>query len=128
MSCLRLFIHTKILNLRLLSSSLVLQVKFLSFFFRHDAHKRQGFGQKMSWHQDSIIPKGHRMSMKDALHLVSIGTPAMIMLPGWSLNLTKHLQSIKIAYEELRVQGLHSFTKGPLKNECHFLYRCICLK
>ena len=56
------------------------------------------------------------MSMKDALHLVSTGTIAKIMLPDWSLKLTKHLQSIKIAYEELQVQRLHSFTtKGAIK-------------
>jgi hypothetical protein len=65
----------------------------------------------MSWHQENIIPKGHQMSMKEALHMVSIGTPAKVMLPGWSLKLTKHLQSIKIAYEELQVQRLHSFPK-----------------
>jgi cytochrome P450 len=62
-----------------------------------------GFGQKMSWHQDRTIPKGHRMSMKDALYLVSTGTSAKLMLPDWSLKLTKHLQSIRIAYEELQM-------------------------
>jgi hypothetical protein len=81
----------------------------------------------MSWHQDKTIPKGHRMTMKDALHLVSTGTSAKIMLPDWSLNLTKHLHSIKVAYEELQVQRLHSFTKGLLKMNV-ILYRCICLK
>jgi len=43
------------------------------------------------------------MSMKEALHLVSVGTTAKIALPDWSLKLTKHLQSIKIAYEELQM-------------------------
>ena len=42
--------------------------------------------------------------MKDALHLVSTGTLELIMLPDWSLNLTKELRSIKIAYEELKVR------------------------
>ena len=63
-----------------------------------------GFGQQMSWHQEDIIAKGHQMSMRDALHIVSVGTLEKVMLPGWSLNLTKHLQSIKIAYEELQVR------------------------
>ena len=69
----------------------------------------------MSWHEDKTIPNGHQMSMKDAVRLVSTGTSAKILLPDWSFKLTKHLQSIKIAYEELQVQRLHSFTKGPVK-------------
>ena len=68
----------------------------------------------MTWHQDRMIPKGHQMSMKDALHLVSTGLTAKIMLPDWSLKLTKRLQSIRIAYEELQVQRLHLFTKGVI--------------
>ena len=123
-----IFSHANILNLRLLSLSLVLQViSVFCFFFRHNAHIWQGFGQKMSWHEDKTIPKGHRMSMKDALHLVSTGTPVKVMLPDWSLKFTKYTQNIKIAYDELQVQRLHSFMKGPLKINL-ILNRCICLK
>ena len=75
----------------------------------------------MTWHQDMNIPDGHRMSMKDALYLVSKGTAAKVMLPNWSLKLTKHLRSIKIAYEELQVQRLHSFTKGLFNMNVIFL-------
>ena len=81
----------------------------------------------MTWHEDRSIPKGHQMSMKDALNLVSKGTPVKVIFPDWSLKLTKHLRSIKVAYEELKVQRLHSFAKGPLKMNL-ILYRCICLK
>jgi hypothetical protein len=73
-----------------------------------------GFGQQMSWDQDSIIPKGHQMSMRDALHIVSIGTLSKVMLPDWSLKLTKHLQSIKIAYEELRVQKFQRISRAAI--------------
>ena len=69
----------------------------------------------MTWHEDKSIPKGHQMSMKDALNLVSKGTPVKVIFPDWSLKLTKHLRSIKVAYEELKVQRLHSFANGPLK-------------
>ena len=43
------------------------------------------------------------MSMKNALHIVSTGTVTKGMLPDWSLKLTKYLQSVKIAYDELQV-------------------------
>jgi len=62
-----------------------------------------GFGQKMSWQKDTTIPKGHRISMKDALQVVSANIFVKVLLPDWSLNLTKGLQSIKIAYDELQM-------------------------
>ncbi|KAF8804431.1 cytochrome P450 [Phlegmacium glaucopus] len=62
-----------------------------------------GFGQKMSWHEETTIPKGHQMSMKDALHIVSTETMVKVMFPDWALGLTKRLQSVKIAYEELQM-------------------------
>ena len=82
----------------------------------------------MSWHQDKTIPKGHEMSMKDALHLVSMGVSAKVMLPDWSLKLTKHLQSIRIAYEELRVQIFALFSEKAIRKMNVILYRCICLR
>ena len=82
----------------------------------------------MSWHQDKTIPKGHQMSMKDALHLVSMGITAKVMLPDWSLKLTKHLQSIRIAYEELRVQRFAFFSEKIIKKMSGILYRCTCLR
>ena len=61
----------------------------------------------MSWHEDKIIPKGHQMSMKNALQVVSMGIFFKLMLPDWILKLTKRLQTIRIAYNELPVQIAH---------------------
>jgi hypothetical protein len=68
-----------------------------------------GFGQQMSWKEDTITPEGHRMSMKEALHIVSTGTFFRVLLPDWVLNLTKRTESIRIAFEELQVQIGHSY-------------------
>ena len=57
----------------------------------------------MSWSEDTIKPKGHQMSMQEALHIVSTGTFFRVMLPDWVLNLTKRTEAIKIAFEELQV-------------------------
>ena len=51
-----------------------------------------------------IIPKGHRMSMNEALHIVSTGTYFKTLLPDWILKLTKRLDTIRVAFEELQVQ------------------------
>ena len=61
----------------------------------------------MSWHEDKIIPKGHQMSMKNALQVISTGTFFKLILPDWSLKLTKRLQTIRMAFEELQVQITH---------------------
>ena len=63
-----------------------------------------GFGQKNSWNEDTIIPMGHQMSMNEALHIVSTGIFLRTLLPDWILKLTKRLDSIRIAFEELQVQ------------------------
>ena len=51
-----------------------------------------------------MIPKGHQMSMRDALHGVSTGIFVKLILPDWSLKLAKQLQTIRLAFEELQVR------------------------
>jgi hypothetical protein len=61
----------------------------------------------MSWNEDKIIPKGRRMSMNEALHIVCTGIFIRALFPDWILKLTKQLDSIRIAFEELPVQISH---------------------
>ena len=84
----------------------------------------------MSWNEDTIIPKGHQMSMNEALHIVSTGTFIRLLLPDWILNLTKRLKSIRVAFEELQVYKIFN-TFSLFLNSLfiiYCLYRCICLK
>ena len=91
---------------RLLSLSLVLQV-IAYWLLSRRIFTITGFGQQMSWNEDMIIPKGHRMSMNEALHIVSTGTFFRALFPDWILKLTKRLDSIRVAFEELQVQIAH---------------------
>ena len=43
------------------------------------------------------------MSMKEALHIVCPGIFVRALLPDWILKLTKRLENVKIAFEELQV-------------------------
>ena len=61
----------------------------------------------MSWNEVKNIPKGHQMSMNEALHIVCTGTFIRLLLPDWILKLTKRLDSIRVAFEELQVQTSH---------------------
>lgn len=49
------------------------------------------------------------MSMKKALQVVSTGIFFKIMLPEWGLGLTKKLETIKIAFDELQVRSTKYF-------------------
>ena len=78
----------------------------------------------MSWNEAKIIPKGHLMSMNEALHIVCTGTFIRVLFPDWILKLTKRLDSIRVAFEELQVQISHYtdidiFFYHPLSVDVH---------
>ena len=49
------------------------------------------------------VPPGHKMSFKDALHYTSTNMIVPVVFPGWALNLTAKLRTIRDAVKELRV-------------------------
>ncbi|KAF8895567.1 cytochrome P450 [Infundibulicybe gibba] len=61
-----------------------------------------GFGRSISWEEDSAIPPGHKLSFKDALHIVSTGVIAKIIVPDWAMGMTSHLREIRLAFSELQ--------------------------
>ncbi|KAF8903954.1 cytochrome P450 [Gymnopilus junonius] len=61
-----------------------------------------GFGRRISWHDDVVIPPGHTMTYKDALHIVSSDVFFKVLLPDWALsNLGPRMKNIKTAFDEL---------------------------
>ncbi|KAF8811211.1 cytochrome P450 [Phlegmacium glaucopus] len=61
-----------------------------------------GFGRSVSWkEEDTIIPPGHTMSYKEALHVVTTDFIIKLLAPSWALGLTARLQKVKLAFEEL---------------------------
>ena len=63
----------------------------------------EGFGRKVSWEDDAIIPSGHQMAFKEALHIVSTGIVTKMIVPNWALGFTQQLREIRLAFEELQV-------------------------
>ena len=68
------------------------------------------------------------MSMNEAIHIVCTGTFVRILLPDWILKLTKQLDSIRIAFEELQVQTSYFIEQIDILNVTIHFCRCICLK
>ncbi|KDR75779.1 hypothetical protein GALMADRAFT_248468 [Galerina marginata CBS 339.88] len=61
-----------------------------------------GFGRKISWHDDVVIPAGHQMTFKDSLHIASSDIIFKAILPDWALKYgTARLRNVKTAFEEL---------------------------
>jgi hypothetical protein len=53
-----------------------------------------------------IVPPGHQMTFKDALHVSSAHPGPKIVLPSWAMNLTEHTRRINLAFKELEVLAL----------------------
>ena len=50
-----------------------------------------------------VIPPGHQMTFKDALHVLSKNLVLKIALPKWAMNLTERTRRINLAFIEMKV-------------------------
>jgi hypothetical protein len=62
-----------------------------------------GFGRQVTWTSDLVVPPGHQMTFKDALHILSTNVVLKIMVPDWAKNLTERTRKVNLAFAELRV-------------------------
>ena len=53
-----------------------------------------------------MIPAGHVMTYKHALHVVTTDFFFKLLLPDWALNLTERTRNVATAFDELRVSLL----------------------
>ena len=63
----------------------------------------EGFGRKVSWADDDIIPSGHQMAFKQALHIVSTDYLMKLIVPDWVFGFTQRLRDAWLAFDELQV-------------------------
>jgi cytochrome P450 len=61
-----------------------------------------GFGRRVTWTTDLVVPPGHQMTFKDALRTLSTNFPLIIILPGWAKNLTQRTRRVHLAFRELK--------------------------
>ncbi|KAG6813563.1 hypothetical protein H0H92_009955 [Tricholoma furcatifolium] len=60
-----------------------------------------GFGRTISWKDDDIVPAGHQLTFKNALHIVTTDVFLKLIVPERALGLTKRLRDVRLAFEEL---------------------------
>jgi cytochrome P450 len=61
-----------------------------------------GFGRRMTWTSDLVVPPGHQMTFKDALHILSTNLIQKLVTPDWAKHLTKSSRKIELAFRELK--------------------------
>ena len=62
-----------------------------------------GFGRRVTWTSDTVVPPGHQMTFKDALQILSNNIILKIVVPGWAMNLTKQTRKVGLAFTDLKV-------------------------
>ncbi|KAL0062629.1 hypothetical protein AAF712_010466 [Marasmius tenuissimus] len=60
-----------------------------------------GFGRRISWKDDTILPSGHKLTFKEALSTVSEDIFIKVLCPDALLGATERLRRVKSAFEEL---------------------------
>jgi hypothetical protein len=62
-----------------------------------------GFGRRVTWTSDLVVPPGHQMTFKDALHILSTNLIQKAIIPDWAMHLMKHSRKVELAFQELKV-------------------------
>ncbi|KAG2343125.1 cytochrome P450 [Suillus weaverae] len=60
-----------------------------------------GFGRPISWKEDAVVPLGHQLTFKDALHTVTQDLTLKFLVPKWAMGLTKRFRRMRLAFDEL---------------------------
>ncbi|KAH7887086.1 cytochrome P450 [Phlebopus sp. FC_14] len=83
-----------------------------------------GFGQGISWKADTVIPSGHQMTLKDALHTVTNDLPIKVLVPKWALGMTARFRRTRLAFDELNRYLLEMIQarRSAVKEEKHDLF------
>lgn len=64
----------------------------------------QGFGRRLSWLDDGVIPQGHKMSFRKAIEVATTEYVIKIMVPTWALGLTKRFQHVRNGFDDMHVR------------------------
>jgi hypothetical protein len=62
-----------------------------------------GFGRRVTWTSDLVVPPGHQMTLKDALHTLCANVVQKFLIPDWAKRLVKYPRNVELAISELKV-------------------------
>ena len=91
------------ISIRLRSSSSVSQVVYAPSQLLNLMTSTPGFGRRVTWTSDIVVPPGYQMTFKDALHILSTNLIQKMIAPDWAKHLTNHSRNVELAFRELKV-------------------------
>ena len=62
-----------------------------------------GFGRRLSWTDEGVVPEGHKMTFHQAMNVILTDYLYKLILPGWVLNLTTKFRQVRDGFDEIRV-------------------------
>ena len=63
-----------------------------------------GFGQQTSQKDDHIIPEGHMMTFKEAVHKLSVELVTAFIVPRWAMGINEKLRTTRLSIDEMHVR------------------------
>nr|BAL05166.1 cytochrome P450 [Phanerodontia chrysosporium] len=86
-----------------------------------------GFGRRIPWQDEDVVPAGHTMTFKTALHTVSENVFTRLLIPDWLLRAapTARLARIRDAFAELEQymrEMIRARREHPAREERHDLF------
>ncbi|PBK63872.1 614/534 cytochrome P450 [Armillaria solidipes] len=84
-----------------------------------------GFGRKMDWQADTVVPERHTMPFHDALNLASTGMVLKLSVPRWAMGLTPRWAKVRTAFDELEsymLEMIRNRQTGEQKGERYDLF------
>ncbi|KAH9953726.1 614/534 cytochrome P450 [Lactifluus volemus] len=79
----------------------------------------------VSWTSDLVVPPGHQMTFKDAIHILSSNLIMKILLPDWAQGATAHTRKVHLAFTELKqymLEMANDRRNGDMKEERYDLF------
>ncbi|KAK7033939.1 hypothetical protein VNI00_012566 [Paramarasmius palmivorus] len=84
-----------------------------------------GFGRRISWNEDHVVPSGHQLTFKQALHEVTTGVLVKLITPVWAKTFSARARQVDHAFDELdkyMTEMIHARRSAEKRDERYDLF------
>ncbi|KAI3602256.1 cytochrome p450 [Moniliophthora roreri] len=62
-----------------------------------------GFGKRLGWKKDHLVPPGHQLSFEETFQIVSKDIFIKLVVPDWIPSITEKIRKVRLAFDELKM-------------------------
>ncbi|ESK89553.1 cytochrome p450 [Moniliophthora roreri MCA 2997] len=62
-----------------------------------------GFGKRLGWEKEYLVPPGHQLSFEETFKIVSSDIFIKVLVPNWLPNVTERIRKVRLAFNELKM-------------------------